>query len=231
MKESMYDQQGNNQKTIGSANNRYIGDVMQPELLKELVRTARERMETCLAQKNIRYYRASLKASRMIFAYEGDKQILLRMLGEQAKALGYEVLAFSLLDDELQVLLCRSAERERAAREAGQDGTRADLMNVLRDDYEKYYFTKRGGRAADCLREEVGWKRVKKGDILSHCQEIHELPVKEHYVSSSRDFWWSSQNSYYGKYTWHFLNIWRIMSSISRDPLEAIRMYRSSQNS
>ena len=225
----MREQESRQQNTQQAGRNN--GDLIRPEQFREIVNDAREHMEVLLSQKNVRYYRARLKADKLIYAYEGDKQVLLTMLGDQAAAFGFEILAFSLLDDELQILMCRNPAWTGSGKQEGYAQNQAGFLKALQDDYSSYYQSKRGTAAGESLREEIGWKRVKKGEILSHCQEIHELPVKEHYVTCAKDFWWSSQNSYIGKYSWRFLNIWRIMGSLSGDPAEAVRMYRSCQNS
>ncbi len=200
-----------------------IGDIILPEEFRELVREARRKMEEMASQKNVKFYRAYLKADKMIYAYEGDKQILLKMLGKEAEELGFEILAFTLLDDELQLLVCRCGD-------SGENGSNRELIRVLQSQYRSYYQDKHKDQSG-LFREDAGWKRIRKDDVLRSCDEIHQLPVKERYVSNARDFWWSSQNSYCGKYAWHFLNIWRVMSSISRDPLEAVQIYRNRNNS
>ena len=204
-------------------NSTQLGTAMLPEDFKDSLMKAREESDRQQAGDDIQYFRAYLKADRMIYAYEPDKQIMLQMLRDEAAKMGYEVLAFTLMDDELQLLLCRSRRSGR------KTGGRKDLVRALHEEYTSYY-RERHGAAASAFKEESGWKRIRKADVLSNCDEIHELPVKEHYVSHAKDFWWSSQNSYYGKYVWRFLNLWRIMSVISSDPAEAIRMYRDRQN-
>ena len=196
------------------------GDTMHSEDFHEILKNAREQMDHLGSQKNVRYYRAYLKADKRVYADEIDKQHLLRMLGEEARYMGYEVLAFTLLDSELQLLLCRHT------RDGAVTGKGGNLAKALQEDYQSYYHGKRDA-AIPVFREETGWKRIKKEEVLPLCDEIHELSVREKIVKDEKHFWWSSQNSYDGKYVWHFLNIWRIMSTMSDDPMEALRRFRN----
>ncbi len=147
------------------------------------------------------FYRIAIRTDQRIYAYEGDKQVLLRMMQDKAREHGYEVVAFAVLDDELQAIFGCEEKADAGGR---------DLVKEIADAYEKYYRDKHG--YSGMVRENVGWKSVSPKRIAKACEEIHYLAVEKGYASDPADFWWSTTNHYKGKYEWRFLDVYWTMA-------------------
>ena len=142
------------------------------------------------------FYRIVIRTDQKIYAYEADKQILLRLMDVKTKERGFEVVAFAVLDDELQAII--------GCEEWTDAGGRA-LVKEIAAAYDKYFRDKRGYTGV--VKENIGWKSVPSRRMAKACEEVHYLAVERGYASDPADFWWSTTNHYKGRYEWRFLDV------------------------
>ena len=180
---------------------KHMGDALSADQWETMRRTAAEKIEKLRMRSGDTYYYGSWKSGSPVFADEIDKHHILHLLSGAAEKTGYEVVAFALLDDELDVILCGTAGTEKMP---------DSVMEEIRNDFNSYYSGKY--RYSDRIGEHVGWSRIEEDHLTQACEQLHMKPVYEGYVREKADFWWSSANSYRGRYLWHFLNIWRVLA-------------------
>ena len=214
-----------------------IGDIMSPESWEEMMKVTIDEVTQKTEEGNdskdgrrLRFYRASLVLDRSFFADEVDKWWMLYILWKEATRCQYEVAGFTLLDDRLQLVLCREEDRNKKAdgEQAGQE-KQDFLIKTLGEAYLDYY-SGRSRIPVDSVRETTTWEELESPDsVVNECCRIHYLPVKEGYVENIRDFWWSSYQKYHGKYDWTFLNITPVLGCLSRKMSMALRTFEHRQ--
>ena len=183
------------------------------------------------------YYRAAIKADKRVFADEVVKHDMLSHLWKQSVRWNYEVIAFTLLDDQLHLILARrgkehkqstGVEEVKAWRETDPD---KEILEDLRRESRELY-----GKTIGCsypvLRETSSWEKLEEpSDLLRECCDIHQMPVKNGYVDKASQYWWSSYTSYRGRYYWKFLNCKELLDRFSSDPAKASAMFCKEQSS
>lgn len=194
------------------------------------------------------YYRASIEANHKIFADEVVKHKVLALLWEETIEQNYEVVAFTLLDDQLQLVLAKhgadNANAGKAEEAANTEGTGEERASagylVFSDPREqilgelfrecRQLYDRPPSTTAVPLCETSSWEPLEETqDLLRECCDIHQLPVKEGYVDQVSKYWWSSYLTYRGKYYWKFLNIWNLLEKLSPDPQEAVALFEKEQ--
>ena len=183
------------------------------------------------------YYKAAIKADRKVFADEVVKHDMLSLLWKQTTRWNYEVIAFTLLDDELHLILARCGEGyymtpEKKGRRSPYDtDPNKGILEDLRRESRALY-GRSVGKAHPVLRETSSWEKLEcPSEVLRECCDIHQMPVRNGYVSSASEYWWSSYISYRGRYYWKFLNCRELLSRFSSNMAKASAMFCKEQTS
>ncbi len=179
------------------------------------------------------YYRASIKTDKRVFADEVVKHDMLSLLWKETVRWRYEVIAFTLLDDQLQLILARRTD-ETPARTGSQAGPgqwprEADPGKEILEDLKRgcrMLYSRSSGCEPSVLRETSSWEKLERpDDVLRECCDIHQMPVTSGYVDKVSKYWWSSYTSYRGKYYWKFLNCKELLDRFSADSEKASLMF------
>ena len=95
------------------------------------------------AEGALHFYRASLTVDRALFSDEVDKWSLLSILWQEVARWQYEVVGFTLMDDQLQLVLCKNRDNEEKhtgfesdQKEAVPEGT---MIEDLGKSYRDYF--------------------------------------------------------------------------------------------
>ena len=189
--------------------------------------------------KKTEYFKASLKTDRKVFADEVIKHDMLSILWKQTVRWRYEVIAFTLLDDQLQLILAKRVEEasSRPSRAVGEQHSLPErdpgqeILEDLRRGCEELYYRSSDARLP-ALQETSSWKKLENSsDVMRECCDIHQMPVQSGYVDKISKYWWSSYMSYRGKYYWKFLNCRELLDRLSPDPVKACAMFCKEQAS
>ena len=150
-----------------------------------------------------RFCYTTMETSQRVFADEVHKQEFLRLLETEAGEWKYEVAAFIILDDEVQLLLCKNAP-------SAKNGGGRKMIEELSDAYLGYY-GRSSGQDTAMVREHISWAEVEPSDALNRCCEIHMAAMKRGCADRITDWWWSSFQTFRGTYYWRFLQIRNIL--------------------
>ena len=174
--------------------------------------------------KVMRFFHATLAAEKALFADEIDKWEMLNILWAGSSYWNYGVAGFSLLDDRLELILCREYGTDVHTGE--EEHTLPDgMLSFLSESYRTYCRSKRSNSFAG-VRESTSWTRLEsKEDVISTCFKIHQLSVSQGYVKNIRDFMWSSYLTYHGSYSWSFLHLAPILGCFSSRMRDALRAF------
>lgn len=198
-----------------------LGTYVEEWRWKKMLEEAGDGVSLIRSKKHPKVYEGVVKLNGSPFADEVDKYALLRILQQEAGIWGYDVIAFTLLDDELHLLLALQKRRRRRKSEPSA------FIEQLNGAYDAY-FSDKDKKYGTLLREQPLWKEIDEQEaLLQKCYEIHTLARKSGYSREERDFWWSSLNAYNGHYLWEFVNIWHLLSYFSIHPREAWEFYQS----
>lgn len=161
---------------------------------------------------------AYLQATSKIFADERDKKIFLEYVLQSKKEKGFRVFAFSLLDDEVHILM--DTEEQQAETATG-------ILKDLFSGYRDYYLANHGKTAQGGIEGKVKCLPVcQTKELLELCKCIHQKPLKKGYVKKLDDYWWSSFLTYRGVYSWEFVDTRPVLSSLSDSEVKSRRQFR-----
>ncbi len=153
-----------------------------------------------------------MKFCQKILAEETEKYCFLRRLVQAQREWPISVFAFVLLDDEIHFL-------------AGIRKENGTFFLELLSELVNAKTTKRCGEFGKEAQEFMEVCREKhsipvecEDSFLELVRQIHALPVKERYVSSVRDYWWSSYQTYRGAYQWQCLEENSVLNCFSPEP-------------
>lgn len=225
------------QPAIGTPTEKENAAQPAPETDRSVKRAGKKTSREETKEEEADYYRAAIKADKKVFADEVVKHDMLSHLWKQSVRWNYEVIAFTLLDDQLHLILARRGKEHgqsvdlecgKAWRETDPD--KEILEDLRRESRELYGRTM--GRAYPVLRETSSWEKLEKpSDLLRECCDIHQMPVRNGYVDKASQYWWSSYTSYRGRYYWKFLNCSELLDRFSPDPAKASAMFCKEQSS
>ena len=172
-------------------------------------RAVSEEVKMIRADETQGTYYVSIAVDLKIFSDEVDKFRLLQIIRESEEERKYSLLAFNVLDDEVEMVL-QLQELAEIAEEGKDDMVQQRLTGIVHNlcnDFLTYY-RERWDRAGEQVRERVSWENI--GDTVSmvkYCTDIHMRPLKEGYAEHLADYWWSSYQTYRGNYNWHVMDI------------------------
>ena len=179
------------------------------------------------------FYYTCLRTEKKVFAYEGDKARILENLERLAERKKFDVLAFTLLDDEFHLLYAAVSPDVITGEEIFAELTGSYLPSCGRE-YEESDRKNAGTVTQHELREAP--------QVVECCMDIHMRSVEETYVSSPNDYWWASYPVYRGQQLWDFVASSRLLKLVAKDPVtagaqlirshrERLKMYRQKRSS
>ncbi|MCD7763619.1 MAG: hypothetical protein LUI14_10580 [Lachnospiraceae bacterium] len=137
--------------------------------------------------KENQVYCYTMEGSSCLFADERDKKHLLDLVEEVRQRDGWSLYAFCVMDDTAYFVI-GSAQIDQAVR-----GLRSAILKQLE---QSVYVQNRGNTSV-----KLSGHIKKLGtfvQVADCCREIHRIPLREGYVSSLEDYWWSSYPAYAG---------------------------------
>lgn len=145
---------------------------------------------------DVHVYYTYMKFRQKIFAEETEKYRFLRLLAQAQRERQISVFAFVLLDDELHFLVGIRKEPGIVFFQLLSELVNLKAMGFCGE------FEKEDEKFIALCREKYCSPVEQEQHFLELVRQIHALPVKAQYVSSVRDYWWSSYQTYRGAYQW-----------------------------
>lgn len=156
------------------------------------------------------------KSKKHIFEEEIQKKKMLDVVVNIQSSMGFRILAYCILDDEMHLIL--------------ENGDMDNILSGIAKIQEQY--------EANCPgRIKMGQGKLWRNYIIREisvewravrcCIGIHVLPVKRKLVSRPEDYWWCSYRDYMGRKWLNLTDTEILLSWIDGDVRKATKIFKA----
>lgn len=159
------------------------------------------------------------KSNRHIFEEEIQKIKVLDKAVSVQKEDAVQILAYCVLDNELQMLLW------------AEDAQKTDhFLNHIMEAYGDACRIREEPLQKTVFRKAVVRKITEMSKLEKSILKLHLLPVDRKLVGKPEDYWWSSYPDYLGRHWKHIADVVSMLKTIDENPKCAMRMMRQKHN-
>ncbi|MDO4522522.1 MAG: hypothetical protein Q4B57_05170 [Eubacteriales bacterium] len=172
-------------------------------------------MKTSFAETHVCYAILRGKTGRNLFETEIRKKWILDTVAQQKNISGCTILAYCVLDNEVDLILCASDIRQ--------------IESCLEKTMARYL-----AEYPVCSGRREMWRKLQVTElenerrVFRYCIKIHLLPLVQQLADDPEDYWWCSYRDYLGKPGIALAETKLLMTGIDVGKRAAVRSFRRS---